>query len=858
MASKYSISLVIDAATAGARRGVQGVIDALKRLRGDAAKKVDDPTDKVRKGADASRKSIDGLEKRLGGLRKAVFSLKTALFGLLGAAGFGALIKGSNDATDALKKTADTLGISIEALTALRHEANLAGVDVGLAERSLRKLTVGVAEAVRGVGPVAQILEELGLDARELANSGAEGTIESIAKALAGVESQAQRVRIATRLFGEEGADFLRVMDTLGKKSLPEAIAEAQRLGLVLNSVDAAGVERSNDALTRMKSALRGVGTQVGAALAPAFEALADWITESITRGGDLRTRVREITATTLEGIAAILRAGAGLVGMVERNADIAQAGVIGYLLFGRKGAAVFAGMKAFMNKLGIQIDDLAAKASTDPDGRLKARQAALLKERAEYTRKITELDTSGMSMLEAHWLNLRAKVGGTTWHEQLVAPWQKSVAAIDKELEYLGWRLGDQNGVAKYMADTATATGAVEQGMRNTADAADAMADGLRKGVDALDEAGRSAGKVGGGGLSGAFVLDDTQEKAFEAAQDRLAKSTVQTAATVRTQLEKEYADLLRYLRAKGDKTGEAQIGKIIDIEVARTDLDTLQRDYSTALAAMGREEQRLAQQRAANLISESDYQKALDQLHSSTAGAIKAQLETLEAQAAAYEALTGDSGALENVRNLRLEWEKLAETVDRTAIQINQSVEDNFANALTRVGDEIRSVQDLFRQFAFSVLKDIQRIAAQKMASAIFGGMGGGGLGGMVSKVGAFATGGYVSGPGTGTSDSIPARLSNGEYVIRSSAVGAYGRSFLDAINNLRLPRFATGGPVGQLPPEATRAPSQGGQGGGVRIVNVVDPALARDYLTSSDGEQVILNTLKRNPGAVREIIR
>lgn len=55
------------------------------------------------------------------------------------------------------------------------------------------------------------------------------------------------------------------------------------------------------------------------------------------------------------------------------------------------------------------------------------------------------------------------------------------------------------------------------------------------------------------------------------------------------------------------------------------------------------------------------------------------------------------------------------------------------------------------------------------------------------------AAASGGYISGPGTATSDSIPARLSNGEYVVRASAVRAYGASFLEAINQMRLPRFA-----------------------------------------------------------------
>ena len=56
--------------------------------------------------------------------------------------------------------------------------------------------------------------------------------------------------------------------------------------------------------------------------------------------------------------------------------------------------------------------------------------------------------------------------------------------------------------------------------------------------------------------------------------------------------------------------------------------------------------------------------------------------------------------------------------------------------------------------------------------------------------------ARGGLVLGPGTATSDSIPAMLSNGEYVIRAAAVSKYGRDLMDAIN---VGRFAAGGPVG-----------------------------------------------------------
>ena len=57
-------------------------------------------------------------------------------------------------------------------------------------------------------------------------------------------------------------------------------------------------------------------------------------------------------------------------------------------------------------------------------------------------------------------------------------------------------------------------------------------------------------------------------------------------------------------------------------------------------------------------------------------------------------------------------------------------------------------------------------------------------------------FEWGGNVNGPGTGTSDSIPAWLSNGEYVIKADSVAKYGVDTFDALNAQKL---AGGGAVG-----------------------------------------------------------
>lgn len=67
-------------------------------------------------------------------------------------------------------------------------------------------------------------------------------------------------------------------------------------------------------------------------------------------------------------------------------------------------------------------------------------------------------------------------------------------------------------------------------------------------------------------------------------------------------------------------------------------------------------------------------------------------------------------------------------------------------------------------------------------------------------------FSYGGYIAGPGSDTSDSIPAQLSNGEYVIRARTVKKLGKSRLDQLNNTGAMNFAEGGLAGSVVRSAT----------------------------------------------------
>lgn len=121
-------------------------------------------------------------------------------------------------------------------------------------------------------------------------------------------------------------------------------------------------------------------------------------------------------------------------------------------------------------------------------------------------------------------------------------------------------------------------------------------------------------------------------------------------------------------------------------------------------------------------------------------------------------------------------------------------------------------------------------------------------------------FATGGYIRGAGTGTSDSIPAMLSNGEFVIKAASVKKYGINFLNAVNNgdfsrirARVPKFATGGAVDLARRGVSTGMSAfaGKIGTNVSTTNHLNVALVRDeqegmkeLLKSREGKRILLD--------------
>ena len=121
-------------------------------------------------------------------------------------------------------------------------------------------------------------------------------------------------------------------------------------------------------------------------------------------------------------------------------------------------------------------------------------------------------------------------------------------------------------------------------------------------------------------------------------------------------------------------------------------------------------------------------------------------------------------------------------------------------------------------------------------------------------------FSTGGHVRGSGTETSDSIPAMLSDNEYVIKAKSVRSLGVDTLDYINRMgELPvKRASGGSVGDTSSyivDRYKSATQPISDGGIQIaVSVNDSGVSTSGANTQDQKQ--LGQMIGN--AVRAVIR
>jgi len=257
------------------------------------------------KAFDKTKKAFSSATAGLKKVGGAVANAKTAIVGLVGAAGFGALIANSLRAGDSLAKTASKIGITTEALSGLRYAAELTGVSTETMDMALQRFTRRASEAALGTGEAVNALKELGLDAESLIKQPLDVQMGMVADSMQGVATQSDRVRLAMKLFDSEGVALVNTLEQ-GSFGLRDMASEAKDLGITLNSVDAKAIEDANDAFTKAKTAIMGVVQAMTVEFAPIIEDLSNRFVKFIKKqneAGNVGVKVARFLIDSFESV---------------------------------------------------------------------------------------------------------------------------------------------------------------------------------------------------------------------------------------------------------------------------------------------------------------------------------------------------------------------------------------------------------------------------------------------------------------------------------------------------------------------------------------------------------------------------
>jgi hypothetical protein len=217
---------------------------------------------------------------------------------------------------------------------------------------------------------------------------------------------------------------------------------------------------------------------------------------------------------------------------------------------------------------------------------------------------------------------------------------------------------------------------------------------------------------------------------------------------------------------------------------------------------------------------------------------------------------------GIADGLARAVIQGESLRDAIAQTA----QNIATEMLSALIKVGIQMAVNRLLASQIRTDTLAT--SVAAASSAAAAFNPSAA-----FTSLFGGFAEGGHVLGPGTTTSDSIRAWLSNNEFVTRAAVVTQPGAlDFLHDFNSRGMAALrewsavhhATGGLAGVPAPsfpapavDLDLAPPAGARvDNNFRFVNVFDVEdVSRRVAATATFERQVLNIVSSNPTAVRE---
>ena len=216
--------------------------------------------------------------------------------GVAAAVGFGYFIKQTIDAADTLAKLSRSSGLSVESLSALTHAAELSGISQETLAARMTNLNRRAKEAARGVKSYRQAFDSLGItltDSQGRLRS-TEDLLMDIADGFSKMKDGAMKAALATDIFSNQGVAMIPFLNE-GREGLERLKAEAEELGVVIDTKTALAAERFNDSLEKMQKSMKGVVVAATTELLPALALLAGGF-ESLVREKGLTGALMEFS----------------------------------------------------------------------------------------------------------------------------------------------------------------------------------------------------------------------------------------------------------------------------------------------------------------------------------------------------------------------------------------------------------------------------------------------------------------------------------------------------------------------------------------------------------------------------------
>ena len=221
---------------------------------------------------------IKGTDKASGVMGKIGKAAKGIGIGIaaVGAAAIGmgiASVKSFAEAGDEVQKMALRTGFSTEALSELKHAAELSGSSLVGMETGFKKMARFVDDAKTGLSTATDVMKTMGITVEDFAGMSPEDTFNMLSGAIADMEDPLAQQNAAMELFGRAGTDMLPML-AQGTEGIAAMKQEAHDLGLVFSQEAADSAAEFNDNLTRLQGAFTGLMNELATALMPVLEAL--------------------------------------------------------------------------------------------------------------------------------------------------------------------------------------------------------------------------------------------------------------------------------------------------------------------------------------------------------------------------------------------------------------------------------------------------------------------------------------------------------------------------------------------------------------------------------------------------------